>query len=349
VHRATALVAALLAAACPASSRAADSAWELEAELGSGLDTNPDRLEGPGARSGGFTSLRVRGKARSSGERLGLSAALTEAGRLYPGFSDATAVASKLDASARLALSPRLSAGAAVLASDLTESGGRLDQDALHAEASLAWAGGRWGASLSGGWTLFAPRPQPVRAFLASGPEARLRTWWAPARGHVLAAGYSWWSAGYPRWDVAPGGRDDRTQTVWAEYAHRGSFLAALGYAYSWNTSTAAGGAFQRHRVTGRAAAFLPLRFSLAARASLEWAHYPEPLFVAEELLLAQGQETQDALEVRLTRPVGGSVDVGLSLALYGGEAVAGGAAPGFSRTVLSAVVGWRGAWPDEP
>ena len=334
---------------CPASSQATDSELELEGELRTGVDTNPERLEGPGARSDGFASLLVRGKARSSGERFGLAAALTEAGRLYPGVSGATAVASRLDASARLSLSPRLSAGAAVLASDLTESGDRLDQNALHAEASLAWAGGRWGASLSGGWTLFVPRPQPVRAFLASGPEARLRAWWAAAREHVLAAGYSWWSAGYPRWnDIAPGGRDDRTQTVWAEYAHRGSFLAALGYAYSWNTSTAAGGAFQRHRVTARAAAFLPFRFSLAARASLQWAHYPEPLFVAEELLLAQGQETQDALEVRLTRPIGGSVDVGLAFALYGSESVADGAAPGFSRTVLSAVVGWRGAWPRE-
>ncbi len=350
VHRAPALVAALLAAVSPATSRAAAQELELEAELGTGLDTNPERVEGAGARSDGFASALVRARARATGERFGLFASLTEAGRLYPGASGATAVASRLEASTRLSLSPQLSAGAAVLASDLTERGDRLDQDALHAEASLAFAASPWSASLAGGWTLFAPRPQPVRAFLASGPEARLRASWAASREHVLSAGYGLWSASYPRWaDIAPGGRDDRTQTVWAEYAHRGSFLASLGYAYSWDRSSAAGGDFERHRVTARGATFLPLRLSLAARASLQWSHYPEPLFVTEQLLLAQGQENQNALEVRLARPLSEALELAVTFALYGGELAAAGSAPGFARSVLSATIGWRGGWPREP
>jgi hypothetical protein len=347
VHRRAAMVAALLALALPALPAAAEADLELQGELGSGVDTNPRRAAGSGESTDGFAFAQVRARARLAGERLRLAASLAEAVRLYAAAGSATAAASRLDLAARLALGERLSVGASLLASDLTERGHTVDQDLLEGAASLAWASAPYGASLAAGWSAFVPRDAPLRAFRATGPEASLRASWAPAREHVLSAAYGLWAAGYPRWrEVASSPRDDRTQTVSAEYAHRGAFAADVGYAFSRNRSTAAGGDFDRHRLTARGAVLLPHQFTVAVRGALQWSRYPDPLFVAQQLLLAQGRESQDALEVRLTHAPGESLELAFALGWYGGETVqGGGSAPGFGRTVATATVGWRGGW----
>ncbi len=346
VHPSAVLIAAALVVAPPVAAAAADHELGLRAELGSGIDTNPERILGEGARAREYALALVQVKGWLEGDRYRLAARLTEGARLYLGLPDASASASRLEATARASLRHGIAAGAAISANDLTERGSELDQDSLHAESSLLGEAGPWSASLSGGWTLFAPRAAPLRAFEASGPEASLRAGWAPARKHTLSAGYGMWWADYPRWgELAPGGRDDRTGSVSAEYAYQGELLAALGYAYSWNRSSAAGGAFERHRVTARGAAHLPGDLTLAVRGSLQWSHYPEPLFIEQQLLLALGQESQDALEARLSHPLWEGLELSLACAFYRNEAVQGGPALGYSRTLLFATVGWRGTW----
>jgi hypothetical protein len=334
-------LAVLLALMAPATARAVAAELELRGETGGGLDSNPQRTAEPGAPSDGFAFAMVQASGRLAGERFRAAGSLSEAGRLYLSVPGATAVASRLDVAARLALSPRLSAGAGLSASDFTERAHVLDESSLSGDGSLFWEGGGWGASASGGWRVFWPRDGPLRPYLASGPEAWLRAHWDPAPEHVLSAAYGFWNPGYPRWP--DGGRDDRTHTVSGEYAHRGSFLAALGYAYSWNRSSASGGDFERHQLTGRGAVFLPLELTLAVRATLQWTHYPQLLSATQQLLLAQGQENQDALEARLTRALGESLDVALAFAFHGDDV--GGAARGFSRTMVFATLGWRASW----
>jgi hypothetical protein len=342
----------LLALAAPVAS-GAEGEWDLGAELGGGQDTNPERVSGPGGPGPApeaFATALARARGGLEGDRYRLSARLTGAARLYPGRPDASAGGARLEADARREISGPLAAAAELDASGLSERGHRLDQRTLRAQGGLRWDPGRWSASLAGGWALFEPLGAELRPFRASGPELWLRGALGAgtaAQRHVLSAGLGLWSAGYPGWpEAAQARRRDDTLTAMAEYAWRGPMLAALSYAWSSNRSTAPGGAFERHRVTARGAAFLPLELSLALRASLQWTRYPEPLYLAQQLL-AGGGESQNAVEARLARRLGGSFELALSFAHYWSEAVSGGTAPGFARSVTSLTAGWRGGSGD--
>jgi len=348
VKRRPVLLAAAVALAAPLSATHADGDASLHAEGGAGVDTNPGRSIGGAGPADGFAIALLRARGVAGGGGLRLAATLDEAVRLYRREAQASAIASRLDTAARLPLGAGLVAGADLSARDLTERGHGLDQDALHGEGSLAWTGGAWGAALSGGWTLFAPREATLRPFLASGPEAALRLSWAPSADDVLSAGYGVAWASFPRWDaVASGGRDDRTQTASVEWARTSDdFIVSVGYAYAWNRSSADGGNFDRHRVAARGAATLPLDVTVALRIALQWSSYPRPLFLPQQLLLAEGQESQDALELRLTRPLGRAAELALAIAHYRAEAVSGGgSALDYRRTLVSATVTWRGEW----
>jgi hypothetical protein len=344
--RASPLLVLVALAAPPA--RGAEGEWDLRAEMGAGLDGNPDRIAGAGASPQGFAAALASARGVLEGETYRLAARLSGGARLYPNRPEATAGAGRLEAEARRRLEGPLAAEAELGASDLSEWGHRLDQQSLRGGAGLRWDPGGWSASLGGGWTLFAPGAPELRGFRASGPEAWLRGSWAPARRHLLAASAGVWRAGYPGWpEVAQAIRRDDTWTASADYAWRGPLVAGLGYAWSTNRSTAPGGAYERHRVTARGAAFLPRDLALAIRASLQWSRYPEPLHLTEQLLLAQGGESQNAVEARLTVPLAGSLELALALAHYWSEAVSGGTAPAFSRSVTSIAIGWRTGSPD--
>jgi hypothetical protein len=335
---------ALAAAAAVAAPGARAAGGDLQLELGAsaGADTNPARVAGGGERADGFALVEGRAKGTLTAERVRLAGDLSQAARLYPSVGEATASATRLDLGARAALGGGFAVLATALATDLTERGHRLDEDALDGAASLAWASGGWGASAGGGWRAFLPRDVPLRAFRAAGPTAALRASFAPAPDHALVVGYALWAAAYRSWPEAHG-RFDHTRTASAEWSYRGGFAADLGYAYAWNGSTARGGAFERHRVTARAAAFLPLDLTLAVRGALQWSRYPDPAFVAAQLLLAQGDESLDALEVRLTRPLGERLELALGFALYAGEVALDAArAPRFTRAVVTTGLAWR-------
>ncbi len=345
VARAPTILALLLALAA-SSARGADVDWALSAELGGGQDTNPERLSGPEGRRAspeGFAATLARVRGALEGERFLLSARISGAARYYPGRPGATAAAGRLEAELRQGIAGPLAAAAELDLSGLAERDHRLDQRTLKALAGLAWEPGAFGASLTGGFGLFEPLGAGLRPLRARGPEGWLRAHFSPAPRHDLSAGLGLWSADYPGWpEVAQARRRDETFTASGEYAFRGPFLAALGYAWSSNRSTAAGGAYERHRVTARGAAFLPLDLSLALRASLQWTRYPEPLLLPEQLL-AGGGESQNAAEVRLARTLG-RLEIALSFAHYWSEAVSGGTAPSFSRSVTSLTVGGSAA-----
>lgn len=342
MRQAEALLPLLLALAAPAA-RGADGEWDLGAELGGGVDTNPDRLAGGGAEAGGFALALGRARAALEGEAWRAAVRLGAGARLYPSRSGATAGAWRLEAASSRDLAGSLQAQAGLAASGLSEVGGRLDRRALRGLAGLRWDPGAFGASLEGGWAMFGPRGAELRAFRASGPEGRLLASWSPSPRHLLTAGIDLWRADYPGWPAAAGaGRRDDTATASAEYAWSGPLLAALGYSFSSGRSTAPGGDLERHRVSARAAAALPRGLTLAIRASLQWSRYPEPLYLPQQLLLAAGGESQDAVEARLTVPLGGSFELALASAAYWSEAVSGGTAPSFFRSATSLTAAWR-------
>ncbi len=346
--RTPAILALLLAPWAP-SARGAEVDWGLFAELGGGQDTNPERLFGPEGRGvppEGFAAALARARGALELERFRLSARLTGAARLYPGRPDATAAAGRLEAELQQGIAGSLAAAAELESSGLAERGHRLDQRTLRALAGLRWDPGTFGASLTAGFGLFEPLAADLRPLRARGPEGWLRAHWTPEPRHALSAGLGLWSAGYPAWhELAQERRRDDTFTATGEYAFRGPLLAAFAYAWSSNRSTAVGGAYERHRLTARGAAFLPLDLSLALRASLQWTRYPEPLFLREQLL-AGGGESQNAAEARLARRLG-RLELALSFARYWSEAVSGGSAPSFSRNVTSLTVGFGGSSGD--
>jgi hypothetical protein len=293
-----------------------------------------------------MTAGFFRLKTRLEGDGRDLAATLSQGLRFFPGLSEAAASATRGEVAGHLRLVPGLVAGILLSGSDLTERRHDINQDSLHGEGSLSGTLGEFTASLSGGWTVFAPRDGPLRAFLASGPEAWLRGAWQPTAAHELSLGYGVWLASYSRWAELEGGdRDDRTQTASVEYTYRGRALASIGYAFSWNHSTATGGSYQRHRLTVRGAVQLPADFALALRGTLQWSHYPQPIFLEQQLLLAIGQETQNAVEARLTHPLGASLEIALSAAYYRGEAVGGAPDLEYSRTQFLVLLGWHHGW----
>ncbi len=346
-HLAAVFLAGSLAVVAPSEASGAEVDGAVDAEVGSGLDTNPDRVLGVPSSSDGFVSALVRGAVKVVGERFGLGAQLSEAGRLYFSATGATALGSRLESTGSFALGDGLTLGASLLATDLTERGHQLDQDLLDAIATLAWAPGAWRLYAGAGWNVFSPRAPSLRPFLASGPRTVLGTSWAFTRGEQLAIAWDFAAPSYPRWqEFAGSARDDRTNTLSAEWVHRGSFLAAAGYAYAHNDSTAVGGAYDRHRVQARFATYLVDEVTLAVRAALQWSRYPEPLYLAQQILLSDGQQNLDSLELRLAVPLRDQLDLAAGLAIYRDEAtLEPGNSPSFTRVVATLGIAWRGQW----
>lgn len=329
----------------PAEPASAVPGWlDLWAELGGGVDGNPARAPGSDQPAEGFAWLLGRARARLGGERASAVITLTEAGRLYPGYRGADALASRLEVSARARLGGGATVALSGLAADTTERSGQLDRHLLRGEGSLALRHRALQGSIAGGWFLFAPREPSLRPFRAEGPEGWLRLGWAVAEEHALSLAGGLSAASFPDWAEAgaPGSpvRDDRAQLLSAGWSWRGPALLSLGWDYTDNRSTAPGGDFTRHRVTASGAFRLPLGVTLATRLALQWSHYPDPLLLPAEQRLAEGREALDQVEARLTRAIGGPFEASLALAWY--RVDAGEGVPGYQRAVATLALGWR-------
>jgi hypothetical protein len=343
VLRVAAALPALLALAAPEAVRA-EAALSLWAEAGSGADGNPGRIPGAAPVAHGFASLLGRARLRLDADSTAATITVTEAGRLYPGIPGADALASRLEAAGRAELGAGLVAGLSGLATDWTERDGLLDRHTLRGEGSVGLRRGPLLLTLAGAWALFAPRERSLRPFRASGPEGWLRATWTPVDEHQVTAALGVSQAGFPGWAAlgAPGAttRNDQARHLAAEWSWSGAALAGLGWQYTQNGSSAPGGDFTRHRLTASSALWLPLDLTLAARLALQWTSYPDPLLLAEQQRLAEGQESLDAVEGRLTRQLTGPLEVSLSVAWYHAQGGAG--VPGYQRTVATLSLGWR-------
>ncbi len=345
--RAAVALASLLALALPGAARAAP-ALDLWMEAGAGADGNPGRVPGAAQEPRGFTMLIGRVRLRLDGDAAGATVKLTEAARLYPGVRGADVLVSRLDLVGHAALGGGLVAGLSFLATDSSDREGLLDRHSLRGEGSMGMRRGRLEGTLAGGWWLFTPRERSLRPFRSGGPEGWLRSSWAPFEGQQLAAALGFSQAAFPGWEAlgAPGApaRTDRARHLAAEWSWRGPVLATLGWGFTQNGSSAPGGDFTRHQFTASGAFRLPLDLTLAARLALQWSSYPDPLLLAAQQRLAEGQESLDAGEARLTRRLAGLLEATLSLAWY--RAKGGTGVPGLERAVATLALGWRGG-PD--
>jgi len=339
-----ALAAALAAAPGPA---AADDRADLWLEGGAGLDTNPHRAPGPVDGAATATLLgRLRLPWSGEGRRLVLTAA--EAGRLHAGASGADAIGSRLDLAGRLALAPALALLGSAAGSDYRERDGQLDRAAARGALTLALDGEGFGGTLTAGWSLFAPRLAALRPFRADGPEAWLGGRWSPAPGHQLTATLGGSRSYHRAWPgPAAGATALRVDEAWgleAGWSWQGPALLGAAWGYTDSRSDVAGGDFQRHRLSASLAVELPAALTLAGRAAVQWTRYPDPLLLAAQQALAEGQENLDRLELRLSRPLAERLEVALTGAWTHADGGAGVA--GYQRLTIGLVLAWRAVLP---
>ena len=265
-----------------------------------------------------------------------------------PGPSGADAIGSRLDLAGRLALAPALALLGSAAGSDYRERDGQLDRAAARGALTLALDGEGLGATLTAGWSLFAPRLAALRPFRADGPEAWLGGRWSPAPGHQLTAALGGSRSFYRAWPGQAAGttalRVDEAWGLEAGWSWQGPALLGAAWGYTDSRSDVAGGDFRRHRLSASLAVELPAALTLAGRAALQWTRYPDPLLVAAQQALAEGQENLDRLELRLSRPLAERLEVALTGAWTHADGGAGVA--GYQRLTVGLVLAWRTVLP---
>ncbi len=327
---------ALAALLAPAAPRAWEGDYRLEGSAGT--DSNPLRSS-TGSSADGFLESVLEAHGRAEGDRGALRASLSEGGRLFFATPDANVLATRAEAEASTPVSDRAMLGALLALHDLSEQGGVRSETGGRAAAT-----GR--LEIRGTQLLFAagfgasyPRATELRLFTSRGPEAGLTFSFGAGPGHAVELGYELRRRIFPRWD---GGRADVGQTAYGDWIWRGPVVIGLGYAFTFNSSDVSGGDYHRHRVTLRAATLLPFGWSLALNGSLQRSVYPGGTFTDAPALLAQGDEKQNALELRLSRALGERLEIALKAGAYASELGSAGVRLPYDRQVIQVALGWR-------
>ncbi|HYG66977.1 MAG TPA: hypothetical protein VD838_04935 [Anaeromyxobacteraceae bacterium] len=329
-----ALAAALLV---PAVAAAGDAAMRLE--VGGGVDTNPLRLSEEGVDREGYVSAVAVGSFAGRASKLDLHGSLSLGARSYPNAPDANLLASRLDFGIGRKLSRKLRLDLSFAARDLSEKGGWRSETGGRAGLELTLRAGRSRIGFGGGFESVAPRDAPLHPFEWYGPTAAV--WITTPSGHSQAVrvGVDYGRRHYPAW---PETRDDDVVTASAEWLRRRPVLLGLGYSFSADFSNVAGGSHYRHRLTARAAVTLPGEVTVAMVGNLQRSEYPDEFTTDEPVLLTQ-QDAQNALELRVSRPLTNRIELALTAAAYDSELNAGDVprVP-YAREVIGIALSWR-------
>lgn len=128
---------------------------------------------------------------------------------------------------------------------------------------------------------------------------------------------------------ATPDGRDRRTDgsatlAVQATSARR--LFLSLGYSLVRNDSNARGESWLRHRVQALAGFRLPGALTVGAVASLQLTRYDDGVSIGQAYFLGDEDETQNMLELTLSKPVLGTISLEARGALFGNELASEGA-----------------------
>ncbi|HEY6105007.1 MAG TPA: hypothetical protein VIV59_03430 [Anaeromyxobacteraceae bacterium] len=336
------LCAALLAAVpAPPEDDQGERPVRIEADAGPGFDSNPLRVAGggaPGADAFLAGAVRLGGGAGLDGGRLQLGASLSEGWRLFLRQRGADLLASRLEARARCVPWDGGRLGADLALKDLSERAGVRSQHEARAQLSAGLQSGEVDLGVGAGWAAVVPRNASLRGFRRDGPVGALWTSWRPVRAHVLSGRYEVARWSHPHW---PAGREDWTHTAGLDLTWKGPALATLGYTFGYNRSSEPAATWRRHRLAASVAAFLPLDFTLVGEASVQWARHPAGVFLAEQILLGDAAENQNAVVLQLVRQIGPGLELSLGAASFGNE-LGGEAGVAFRRTVAQLLLRWE-------
>lgn len=104
--------------------------------------------------------------------------------------------------------------------------------------------------------------------------------------------------------------RYDDAMLVGASYSYRGPFALTAAYSYAGLDSNSFGETVQRHRVSVVAGVPLFWDLTLLAQLGLQFARYPDGIYLSPELIVLEDDENQNSAALKLTRPLGESLDL---------------------------------------
>jgi hypothetical protein len=332
------LVAVAVLALAPGLAAPGDAAMRLE--LGAGMDTNPLRLAQEDADPEGFVSTVAAGSFAGRSGKLDLRGALSLGTRAYPSAPDANLVASRLDLGAGGAVSRKLRLDAALAFRDLTEHGGIRSESGGRAGLEATLRAGRSRLGASGAFEATAPRDALLRPFKWYGPAASFWVTTPAGESQLVRVGVDFARRHYARW---PEPRDDDVVTGTVEWLRRRPVLLGVAYSFSADFSNVSGADHRRHRLSGRAAVTLPGEVTVAMLGNLQRSLYPDQFSTDQPVLLAQQDASQNALELRITRPLGKRLELALTAAAYDSELNAGDVPRlPYAREVIGVALSWR-------
>ncbi len=330
---------ATLLSFAPGAALAVEPALHAEATLG--FDTNPLREAEVKPGFYPFLGAIVDAGLAHGGEQTRLRAAFTEGARLHPTAPDADLLATRVDLSGAWASGDQGEVGATLAFRDISQRGGVRSETggSLRIDTRVRLA--RFDVESGAGLSALYPRTSRLEDFASIGPDAGIELGFTPAPRQRVRAGWELRIRNHPKWSEE---RWDWANALVVDWSRRGSPIVGGGVELTWNQSTVPGNAYFRNRLWARAAGELPWDVTLAVLGSLQWSNYPGGVAKDGERLLAENDESENALELRLSRPLWRDFEAVLKLAAYGGEFSRGdgGIRQGYKRQVVQLSIGWR-------
>jgi hypothetical protein len=304
-----------------------------------GLDSNPKREAGGEQGAFPFFGAILDAGLEHGGEETRLRAAITEGLRFHPTAPDADLVASRLDLDGAWSAGDHGEMGATLTLRDLSDRGDiRSETDVtLRLDTRVRLA--RFDAEAAGGFSALFPRTSVLEQWAAAGPDAGFDVGFEPTDRQRVRIGWELRARRFPKW---PTERWDVANGLVLDWSRRGTVIAGAGYGLTANQSTVDGAGYFRHRFWFRAGAELPWEVTLAAQGSLQWSNYPAgQVGGGATHLLAD--ETENALELRFSRPLGEDFEAVVKVAAYRAEFSSTGSPElQYRREVVQLSIGWR-------
>ncbi|MBS2027912.1 MAG: hypothetical protein JST54_08425 [Deltaproteobacteria bacterium] len=330
---------AAMAMAHPA--HAVETSGTAHAAVGGGYDSNPGRdLDGLAQGDGLLVgTLQLEGALTPAEGSASLSGHYDLGAKRFFTLSEDDLVAQGADVEASGQVGP-LTLGVDGRAKDKRSRGDDRDYTDLAAGALGAGRAGKVPLRLDLGVERFIYHPDPEYDF--TGPTLAFSVTVPLFAKQRLVLALSGSLRGYD-----PASRDgsgqvraDRTGGAGLTWRYRGKVLGELGYDFLADGSNQFGRSYQRHRLSGSVALFLPFQIALAAQGALQRTRFPDGVALSPELLLATDDESTNSLSVSLSRELPAGLLVELQAAGYQADYATNGLH--YHRATVELRLGWQ-------
>ncbi|WP_224372236.1 hypothetical protein [Hyalangium versicolor] len=320
----TLLLAALV---LPGGARASDTEGALRLTSRLMVDSNAPRdfhgPETPAPLADLALSVLAAADGRITGESLQLVGRYELGGRKYARYTseDVLVQAGALEGS--MALGTQAGLGLEGRAKD--RRGGSRDYSDLGADAFLEYVPDvRLALRIRAGAHRFVYRPDSRANF--GGSEVGFLGRYRFDRRHSLSVFGEYGGRRYgvearpppERQGLSLGRRQDGALSAGATYTYRGPLALGLTYTFQEISSNSFGETVLRHRLSGSVGLKLPWNVTALAQGALGLSRYPDGIYLSPEIILVEEDEGQNALSLKLARPVNAHLDLELSYSLYG-------------------------------